>query len=48
MFVVNVSDKEATAQIKLHAKEYGIDAPACLSLTMEPQSVRVVEYPAGV
>lgn len=48
VFVVNIADREATAEIGLHTEEYGIDAPACLSLTMEPQSVRVVAYPVGV
>ena len=44
VFVVNVSDKEAAAEIRLHTAEYGIDAPVTISLTMEPASVKVFEY----
>lgn len=44
VFAVNVSDKEAAAEIRLHTAEYGIDAPDTLSLTMEPASVKVFEY----
>ncbi len=47
VFIVNVSDKEARADVRLHTKEYGIDAPETVSLTMEPQSVQVFEYPVG-
>ncbi len=48
VFAVNISDRQATAEIRLHASEYGVDVPDTLSLTMEPMSVRVVEYPVGV
>ena len=44
VFAVNVSDKEAAAEIRLHTAEYGIDAPDTISLTMEPASVKVFEY----
>ena len=48
IFVVNVSEAEAAAELTLHPAEYGADVPASLSLTLAPMSVQVLEYPAAL
>jgi hypothetical protein len=44
LFVVNISDLPAQAEIRLFPQEYGVRCPEHLSLTMEPVSVKIIEY----
>jgi hypothetical protein len=44
LFVVNISDRPAQAEIRLFPQEYGVRCPEHLSLTMEPASVKIIEY----
>ena len=44
LFVVNVSPHEAEADIRLHPREYGTRCPENVRLSMEPMSVRIMEF----
>ena len=44
LFVVNVSKESAAASVQLYPQEYGIDCPETLKLTLDPMSVKVIEY----
>ena len=44
LFVVNVSKETADAEIHLFPQEYGISCPETLHLTLEPMSVKILEY----
>lgn len=45
LFVVNISDQEADATLRLFPEEYGVECPETLELRLAPQDVRVIVYP---
>lgn len=44
LFVVNISNETAEAELRLFPQEYGVNCPETLHLTLEPLSLEILEY----
>ncbi len=44
LFVVNISRETAEAELRLFPQEYEVECPETLRLTLEPLSVKILEY----
>ncbi len=44
LIVINISDKPAEALLHLYPDEYGVHCPSAYPVSLEPMSVKVVEY----
>jgi hypothetical protein len=44
LFVINLSKEPAEAELRLFPREYGVDCPERLRLTLAPTSVKILNF----